>query len=310
MHPLELLIEKQVNSVQRSEEHEAQIEKRLREITVWLRTAPFATGMSLYTQGSVRLDTSIAPEARASFDADLVCHLPRQPWESRPFSTFEMVGSHLSKLPGFRGELKRKRRCWTLTYNTGFHVDITPAIDNGIPHARSVSVFDGPSQSWRISDPVGYSAWFTARSNSAQGKLPRKRDVNRQVTPLISVVQLLKRRRDLHFDGPDAPNSIVLTTLAASIYSGEPTTVEALSKVLRGMLAGVDGFNIRGAVGNPVNPSEVFSENWIGKTSAIRAFLQFLKDLQSRLAMAEQAKYQHRATSHLNDLFGESGSIN
>ena len=308
MHPLELLLEQQVNSLRRSEEHDSQVEKCLREISFWLRTAAFGTGMSLYTQGSVRLGTSIAPEVGAGFDADLVCQLPRQQWSARPLSTFEMVGNHLRKLPGFRGELRRKRRCWTLVYNSRFHVDVTPAIDNGESCAPSVSVFNGPSEDWRISDPVGYAAWFNARRNPVE--LPHKQGVSRQVTPLVGVIRLLKRKRDLHFNDSDAPNSIVLTTLAATLYSGEPTIVEALSNVLRGLLAGVDGFNIRGAIGNPVNSSEVFSENWIGKTSAVRAFSQYLKDLQVGLALAERAESDDRARSHLNNLFGDGGCIN
>ncbi|QOY88676.1 nucleotidyltransferase domain-containing protein [Paludibaculum fermentans] len=258
--------------------------------------------MSVYSQGSVRLGTSTAPIARAGFDADLVCQLPGYAWRSQPRNLFETVGEHLRALPGFRGDIQRKRRCWTLVFSPQFHVDVTPAIANENSQKEDVLVFDGPSQDWRISNPSGYAYWFNKRQRAR---------AHCSAMPLVAVVQLLKRRRDLLLNGPDAPNSIVITTLAASVYSGEPTIVEALSNVLRGMLAALEGFDKHSAVTNPVTPSEVYSENWIGNSSAIKLFCRFLKDLQSRLAFAESARCEGQAAQHLHELFGvERGSIN
>ncbi|MBZ5673931.1 MAG: nucleotidyltransferase [Acidobacteriia bacterium] len=302
MHSLETLLANRVSSLQRSQEDNAEVNTHLRDIAVWLRRAPFSTGMAVYTQGSVRLGTSISPVARSGFDADLVCQLPRYAWESCPSAMFEMVGGHLLQLPGFQGAVKRKRRCWTLVYSPRFHVDVTPAIIHERSPGEEVWVFDGPSQDWRISNPVAYASWFQAKQNSA---------ICSSAAPLVAAVQLLKRRRDLLFDSPDAPNSIVLTTLAASLYSGEQTIVATLSKVIRGMLAVADALGSRMAVANPVNPSEVFSENWTGNAAAAKLFSRYLKDLQTRLARTEITKHQHRAAWQLDELFGaRCGSLN
>lgn len=76
---------------------------------------------------------------------------------------------------------------------------------------------------WSDSNPRGFRAWFVARPEDrfmearAQVEplpLPEQTD---EKPPLKRVVQLLKRRPDIVFEGgeSDAPRSIVLTTLSA-----------------------------------------------------------------------------------------------
>ena len=54
--------------------------------------------------------------------------------------------------------------------------------------------------------------------------------------PLQIAVQVLKRHRDIYFDGSDdAPISIIITTLAARAYQGQDSIYATLSHLLERM---------------------------------------------------------------------------
>jgi hypothetical protein len=81
-------------------------------------------------------------------------------------------------------------------------------------------------------------------------------------SPLQRSVQLLKRHRDVMFQGsPDGkPVSIIITTLAARAYQGEDDIDAALSRILSGMGGLVAQTSPR--VPNPVYPGEDFADKW------------------------------------------------
>jgi hypothetical protein len=318
------LLAKHANTLRPSARQHRRIEATLRQIFAWLRRAPFAPGTSVYTQGSVRLGTSIRPQPGGEFDADIVWQLPLTLFTSSAAEMFEQAGEHLAQIPDFAGILKRRRRCWTLVYDRQYHVDVTPAVIDLNRGTSAILVFDQPSQDWRSSDPVGFAAWFGRRTRplrktctthvnlaypmrAAGIQTDTSQPFVRRTPPLVGAIRLLKRRRDLWFSGPDAPNSMVITTLASTFYSGECTVAAALENGLAKIARAVQGCSKCTFVVNPTNPSEVFSENWIGNSSAKRSFIAFIADFRAQLNLAARTRKQHQMASRLDRIFGCMG---
>jgi hypothetical protein len=102
------------------------------------------------------------------------------------------------------------------------------------------------------------------------------------------VVQLMKRRRDLYYAyDPDlAPISVVLTTLAADVYCGEPSVSKALTSALSAIVKRVEDSRLRGEkhlqVRNPSNAGEDLTERWDSNQSAYEAFVKGIHDFHQR----------------------------
>lgn len=128
------------------------------------------------------------------------------------------------------------------------------------------------SQNWRISNPEGYAKWFESRMRLAETVLKQRMfEANASIdelpnfrwkTPLQMVIKLLKRHRDIMFEGRDdsKPISIIITTLAARAYAGESDLISAMGNILRKMGHLVSEAKPR--VPNPVNPVEDFADKW------------------------------------------------
>ena len=97
-------------------------------------------------------------------------------------------------------------------------------------------------------------------------------------TPLQRAVQLLKRHRDLRFSpyADDRPTSIIITTLAARAYRGQPQTYEALLDLVRTMPAHIENRDGTWWVANPVHPAENFADKWNEKAGRKVAFDNWL----------------------------------
>ena len=126
-------------------------------------------------------------------------------------------------------------------------------------------------------------------------------------TPLQRSIQIMKRHRDVMFNGGTganyAPISMIVTTLAAHLYRDEPDVYAALTaivarlhghaglvehRVIEQTLASLeliqrtrDG---KWYIGNPVNPAENFADRWHEDNHArARAFFQWVEALQEDL---------------------------
>lgn len=176
------------------------------------------------------------------------------------------------------------------------------------------------SYEWRTSNPKGYASWFFQRNGYMfeQVKEIQKRsiseahpDLYRSVsdvpnglvrTPLQRAVQILKRHRDVRFEGRDEaaykPISVIITTLAAQLYANELDVFDAVQSiatklsmhaelmkgpritlpenvaVLRLIARTPDG---RWYIPNPVNPGENFADKWHEDANArAKAFFQWV----------------------------------
>ena len=144
---------------------------------------------------------------------------------------------------------------------------------------NSRSDYETISQEWLQSNPEGFAKWFESRLRMAADVL-QKRVINEAVAsiddlktwqwkmPLQSVVQILKRHRDVMFkDRPDSkPISVIITTLSGRAYRGENTIADALEGVLERMDSYIN--DVIPLVPNPVNPKEDFADKWYDQAYA------------------------------------------
>ncbi|AEE91055.1 MAG: nucleotidyltransferase [Tepidanaerobacter acetatoxydans] len=207
----------------------------------------------------------------------------------------------------------------------GFHLDILPSIRESIEiieslikeynlaprYAESAIAITNKNKidnlyNWESSNPNGYGLWFDEINKSFYDlveKSTRKQiyENNRDIfasiddvppqlirTPLQRVIQILKRHRDLRFNGhkleDDKPISMIITTLVSQIAKNEnclTTDIFVLLKFIALKLAQYaillsnieisqqqyavikrDIYTGKWYISNPVNPAENFADRW------------------------------------------------
>jgi len=205
-------------------------------------------------------------------------------------------------------ELPDGRRCWTLAYREEsdnsqekYHMDILPSVvDQGyqilMEKALSFSGMEDIGElairitdnerddyytqtlhlEWLKSNPFGYGKWFFQRANLNISKAVLLSESVKPVPqyqskklPLQRIVQILKRHRDMMFNGDEnKPISIIITTLAAKAYNGETDIVTGLANVVRDMPKYIgeryssEHGKIIKWIENPVNSEENFADKW------------------------------------------------
>ena len=169
---------------------------------------------------------------------------------------------------------------------------------------------DRELQAWSPTDPKGFIAWFSGISRRPYDEvrldvepLPEIEDADAK-TPLQRAVQLLKRRRDIFFDGDQhAARSIVLTTLAAHSYRRERTVIEALSAALDGMALAISASPGILVVPNPTLPDENFGDGWDANSYA--QFKRFVRSFRDEVANLRELSGTEEISRALSMMFGE-----
>lgn len=200
--------------------------------------APFAP--EIYPQGSMLLGTTVRPWRGIEYDLDLVCQLH---WcaDVPPVTVYNWVCDRMASHETYAQMLEKLKRCLRLNYAGEFHLDVLPACPNGI--AKAIIVPDRKLLCWVHSNPKGFAQWFFlrcqlrdefAKQMFAEKIEPLPSAVPSEYKyPLQRVVQLMKRHRDLFFDGGhDIARSIILTTLAGHAYGGQRSMSLALDMIL------------------------------------------------------------------------------
>ena len=132
--------------------------------------------------------------------------------------------------------------------------------------------------------------------------------------PLQRVVQILKRHRDLMFNGDeDKPISIIITTLAARAYRKETSILEALQNIIDRMSYLIeDKLNPKTGrmvkwVGNPVNEEENFADKWEETPKKQINFYNWLEAVQTDIkhALDQKDKGLQWVMEALKEPFGE-----
>lgn len=226
------------------------------------------------------------------------------------------------------------RRCWTLLYRQEsenikekYHMDILPSVadrdyqelfkrvtmseytqDNANKVAIRITDKEAPGYSyqtdekqWLKSNPDGYAFWFAARCKqaiqlreAAVSKIIPIGEYQEEKCVLQRVIQILKRHRDLMFNGDeDKPISIIITTLAAESYNGESNILDGLYAVIYGMESHIrkDAAG-RYFVANPVNPEENFADKWQKYPKRQANFFRWLRQVKEDF----NALYKNKGT--------------
>lgn len=298
----------------------------------WLASSdlPALGHSSIYSQGSIRLQTTVRPMGRAEFDVDLVCHLPRA-HDMTPADVRNIVGQRLRDNSTYEDMLEPLNRGWRLNYANEFHMDITPAVDDPRHVNGGVLVPDRELRTWKESHPKGYADWFQNIAEREPFVMLEKGVLRADVEPLPDqerfkgtlrrTVQILKRHRDIYFDGKpsadnkDAPISIILTTLAAHAYrdclpSGQYTNELDLLLDIVDMMPQYIQSQPGGEVWiqNPMNAKENFADKWNTHPARYVAFVEWHSAMHTALDTLAAAQGLDRVGGRLAQMLGDTVS--
>jgi hypothetical protein len=279
----------------------------------------------IYPQGSMRLGTVVRPITDGEgFDLDMVCQVCMAKESTTQAELVKRVGTALAEYvaahngaDGAPEACKPKRRCWALHYPGDFHMDVLPSLPDP-DTLTGILLTDKELHEWQYSDPKAYASWF--RKRMEQEWLRQRKvlaaELRKSVeavpewqvrTTLQRTVQLLKRHRDVYFigDPDDRPPSILITTLAALAYQGEPDLPSALLHAVRDMpnhiKVGQDG---RRQVMNPAAPKENFADKWNDYPERETKFLGWLDKVTADIEDAKQKRGIDRVVERLGESFG------
>ncbi|MGX7329909.1 SMODS domain-containing nucleotidyltransferase [Enterococcus bulliens] len=256
--------------------------------------------ISIYPQGSLSLGTIIKPLAtdrNGEYDVDLVCHITNGQ-NLTPKEVKNIIGSRLKQSKLYSDKLDSEgKRCWTLNYYK-YHMDILPCIPYSTSGFDTKIVLTEKIESgeyvFGLSNPKGFHNWFTNEMldifNESREVFSKRNNVDIEEvklyqvrTPLQKVIQILKRHRDIAFEGEKyRPSSIIITTLAAKAYNGEQDLFTALSNIIYNMEKYIEidqygNYNVY----NPVDSTENFTDRWRDNPERKDAFFSWLLKAKS-----------------------------
>jgi hypothetical protein len=301
-------------------------------------------------QGSFMLGTMIKPICEEDdLDIDLVCELTGKNPQWTQYHLKQAIGSRLKANETYKNMLDEEgRRCWTLIYsdNANYHMDILPSLvcngyDIVLEKAFSATVLDKNyeplairitdkernnyytdtiAENWMKCNPFGYGRWFfnaadvsTLRKSmmlsEAVNPVPK---YNKEKLPLQRVVQILKRHRDMMFNGDeDKPISIIITTLASSAYKKETSIVDALTNIVANMHNYIENRydpntgKVVKWIPNPVNPEENFADKWVEHPQREKNFYKWLDQVESDIQTIVQKRGLQYIAEAMKKPFGE-----
>lgn len=299
-------------------------------------------------QGSFLLGTMTRPIMEDDeLDVDLVCRLRgKKAWWTQ-FDLKDSVRQQLITNDDYKRMLDEEgNRCWTLAYHekAKFHMDILPAIVNvdalkimekafasmdstEVEHLsiritdKRLSNYksDADANNWLKSNPFAYAAWFkerarlfTERTMSLRESIEPLPGYTKNKPPLVRVVQILKRHRDIMFGADETrPISCIITTLAAFAYNKENDIEHAIKNVLTNFInpqyiykkySPEHGKEIWW-VTNPANLVENFADKWIENPELEKAFFSWYEKAKADFDVLKKSDITE--TYHtLKDLLG------
>ncbi|CAG0975550.1 hypothetical protein BURK2_01550 [Burkholderiales bacterium] len=297
--------------------------------------APYEPTIS--PQGSFALGTAVRPLGDDDYDVDAVCLLQLAQNQVTQQQLKALVGDRLkhprSRYKDMIEPKEGGRRCWTIVYADAsrFHLDVLPAIPDdygwlvalGVPKEwaeSAICVTDrktwGSDSEWPRSNPKGYVAWFKDRMRTRLDEAKRALAIEKQAdveeiedcdvrTPLQRLIQILKRHRDVRYNGDeDKPISIIITTLAARAYDNEADLAEAVLNVVPRMRESVEMHDGVWWVPNPVNPGENFADKWAERPRKAELFFQWLDAVEREHRHLLSDSGFAKVGDHLGEAFG------
>ena len=293
----------------------------------------------IYPQGSVQLGTIVKPITdEDEYDIDLVCELTMLiKSQITQHELKDLIGTEINGyavVNSMNSKPAEGRRCWTLEYANAskFHMDILPAIPDGIEFTKSLDTagisnqwsahaiaitdqksetYDQYSYDWPQSNPKGYALWFRSRMPEliVERMKAHVEPVMQHIvkTPLQQAIQILKRHRDIMFADLEEykPISIILTTLAAHAYNGEEELDEALLQIVNHMGFYIGFSNGVAYIPNPSNPNENFADKWREHPERENSFREWLQKVQRDFRVLLEQENLSTSVDEISLLLGE-----
>lgn len=301
-------------------------------------------------QGSFMLGTMIKPVCEDDdLDIDLVCELTGKNPQWAQYHLKQAVGNRLKANETYKNMLDEEgRRCWTLMYSdsANYHMDILPSLvcsgyDTVLEKAFSAMALDKNykslairitdnkqnnyytdtvAENWMKSNPFGYGGWFfnaadvstlrkSMKFSEAVNPVPK---YSKEKLPLQRVIQILKRHRDMMFNGDEhKPISIIITTLASRAYSKETSIIDALTNVVANMSNYIESRydpnkgKVVKWIPNPVNPEENFADKWVEHPQREKNFYKWLDQVESDIQAIVQKRGLQYIAEAMKKPFGE-----
>lgn len=296
--------------------------------------------------GSFLLGTVTQPiHEEDELDVDLVCRLQGKQANWTQGDLKKIIGDRIKEHGTLMRLLRPEgRRCWTLGYaeSARFHLDILPAIVSSgygiiLEKAFSAHSLDVENLAIRITDkqlynyrtetsvelwlksnPFGYAIWFEQIAQLSEQKLFSLREAINPVPayqpkkqPLKRIVQILKRHRDLMFNGDEnKPISIIITTLAARAYRKQTDIAQGLIEVIADMEKFIEerydharGRSIKW-VPNPVNQYENFADKWPDCSAKQVNFYRWLAQVKLDVNRTYLQKGMYNIQATMSESFG------
>lgn len=255
--------------------------------------------IEIYAQGSKRIGTTVKPINEEDFDLDTVLHIYDPYHNHNPEEIYNALVKALEKDSYYKSIMEKKKRCVRLNYKSDFHMDILPACMPNAFEKEIIKIPEKALKSWSTGNPKGFSNWFLRIANSVKEPILLKNSdalIKAQVeteklpaelylkTPLQRAVQLLKRYRDIYYQGKEyRVSSIVITTLLAQMYESENSIFETIDnvvgKIKRKYIEAIQG-KYRFRILNPVNLEEDFTDSWTDKH--YDSFYKFIIDFHTK----------------------------
>ena len=286
-------------------------EQEYMALGLWIDRQTPTYKVSIYPQGSFALGTVNKPvKGTDDYDLDLVCEFEEQYGLSARVLKRSVVKPLLERYRQTKGEIEEKRRCWHVEYVDvpKFHMDVIPAVYRG--SYIDITDHDEENDCYEYigSNPKGYVKWFqdcmSVRRRALRDQYCQAhRDVIKSQadietlkeyhykTPLQKAIQILKRHRDVMFDGDTnhvKPISIIITTIAAELYNNEDNIVDTLVSIL----TKAEGYIWAHKIGDEFhvdNPSytggdtENFADKWNEYPERAAAFFRWLAKARADL---------------------------
>ena len=130
--------------------------------------------------------------------------------------------------------------------------------------------------------------------------------------PLQRVVQILKRHRDMMFNGnEDKPISIIITTLASKAYKKETSIIDALLNVSLNMENFIDSRYDHNSgkfikwIANPVNPEENYADKWVEHPQREKNFYKWIDQVKHDILNILQQRGLQNICNEMKKPFGD-----
>ena len=279
----------------------------------------------IFPQGSMDLGTCVRPIGSDEFDLDIIvlmhCLLGAKLTELMDDLEFAM-----KSFDGRHSGIKRLKCCLRLDYPGDFHLDLVPARPDacdGNPEAMLISNHDG--ELGTKTDPKAFSEYFEdakskvlVSANFSEGwKLANSARATIAPAPLAStpenkttlqlVIQILKRHRDLFFEGrDDAPSSSAISALATDCYQGHQDLYEAVEYAINHMKDFVRSVAPR--VPNARYLVEDYADRWASDSTKEKAFWEWYVKVQEDFDKLGVFKIAN-ASETLHPILGEKAVV-